>query len=398
MLTYLRRLVDERNSLTDLITQVGERAATDDRDLTESEREQLRNMQTRCAEIDTQVSEHNGQVESQRSWARLQDALNAARDNDGDGGNGNGNGGNGPRGRANVPAVRSWGEIVVESDALAAYHGRGESEHVNLSSVFETRAAIDPITVADLHAPNYVYTPTPYVMTTPLLDAISREVVSSNVVEWVSWDTANPTAPVVAEGALKPPADIVAVVVEATLDTYAHWKAITRQALEDAPRIRSIIETKLRNGLLMALEAATAAALTGTAAIPHVVNADLLAGIRVGMGRVQDAGYRPNFILMNPADWAAIDVAVMAGTLNGPIVAPNYWGLGVGASSAIPLGTAYVGDFKAAVTLFDRNATGVFVTDSHADNFLRNVLVILAETRAKIAVPDPLALAEVAAT
>ena len=44
-------------------------------------------------------------------------------------------------------------------------------------------------------------------------------------------------------------------------------------------------------------------------------------------------------------------------------------------------GTTVVGDFKTAITLFDRGQTSVFVTDSHADFFLRNQLVILAEAR-----------------
>ena len=56
-----------------------------------------------------------------------------------------------------------------------------------------------------------------------------------------------------------------------------------------------------------------------------------------------------------------------------------------------------MGDFKEGVTLFDRGVTDVFVTDSHASNFISNILVILAEGRYKSAITDPLALAETAA-
>ena len=50
------------------------------------------------------------------------------------------------------------------------------------------------------------------------------------------------------------------------------------------------------------------------------------------------------------------------------------------------------------MTLFDRGVTDVFVTDSHADMFLRNILVILAEGRYKSAITDPLAMSEATAT
>ena len=55
-------------------------------------------------------------------------------------------------------------------------------------------------------------------------------------------------------------------------------------------------------------------------------------------------------------------------------------------------GNAYVGDFSQSFTLFDRGVTDVFVSDSHADLFIRNILVILAEARVKSAITDPLGI------
>ena len=40
-------------------------------------------------------------------------------------------------------------------------------------------------------------------------------------------------------------------------------------------------------------------------------------------------------------------------------------------------GTAYVGDFKEAMTLFDRGNLAVYMTDSHASEFVDNVLRLL---------------------
>ena len=184
--------------------------------------------------------------------------------------------------------------------------------------------------------------------------------------------------------------------MSAPLDTLAHWIQITRQALEDATYIRSVIEGKLRRGVTLAIvdqiQAAITAATLPVATVP--VGGNLIDAIRVGVGTVQSNGYNPNAVLLNPADWAALDIAVMGGTLNGPTVGTNFWGLTPIASTLQAAGTATVGDFKSGVVWFDRNVSSVFISDSHADLFIKNTLVILAETRGKAAVPEPNAMCE----
>ena len=134
--------------------------------------------------------------------------------------------------------------------------------------------------------------------------------VSSGVVDWVEVG-ADPVAAVVAEGAAKPEATFTMTPKTAALDTIAHWVQITRQALDDAPYIRSLIEGKLRRGLLAKAEADMAAAIVA-ATLPTATGADLSTAIRVGIGTVQGAGYNPNAVVLNPADYAALDVASAA--------------------------------------------------------------------------------------
>ena len=69
-------------------------------------------------------------------------------------------------------------------------------------------------------------------------------------------------------------------------------------------------------------------------------------------------------------------------------------GCGRSPAAAITAGKAYVGDFAAGATLFDRGVTNVFLSDSHASLFISNILVILAEARLKSAVTEPLAICE----
>jgi Phage capsid family len=390
MLTYVRQLTDERESLTASATSLTEGAATEGRDLTETEQASLKSWSERCATIDNQLGTLGEQMESQRAYASLRSRLEMTEAEPAEP----------PQGMAtrSAPIPSDWGSLFVASEAFRAYNGRGSSGEVMLPGLF-SRAASDPIMVSTFPGglPPYYYQPTPWKMTTPLLDALGHTATSSGTVTWYSWPGAYPTAQVVAEGAAKPPADITPTPHTEALETYAHYKAISRQALEDIPQVQSIVTNALQGGVLTALEAAAAAALADAGSgIPSITNADLLAGIRVAIGDVQSRGYaNPNAVLLNPADFAALDLAVMAATVNGPTKTGTVWGVPAIAVGAIPAGTSYVGDFSTAVQLFARDQVSAYMTDSHDDYFVRNLLVILAEQRALVAVTEPQAAEQV---
>jgi HK97 family phage major capsid protein len=382
---YLKRLVDERITLTELATRTADKAATEDRDLTDSERSQIRDAESRCAEIDPQIQSYNDQLASARAFADLTSKLESTRD---------------AGGESRRPAGRqieqtSFGQAVVESEQFRSYTGRGQSSVIELTDFMphQQRAAI---MTTDLAIPNYVLPPRVQDITIPpMLQVVDVVGVSAGTVEWVTV-TGDPQAQVVAEGAAKPEATLTFTPTSAPLDTLAHWVQITRQALEDATYIRSLIEGKLRRGITLAIadaiNDAIVAATLPTASVP--LGGSLLDAIRVGVGTVQSNGYNPNAVILNPADWAALDIAVMGGTLGGPTVGSNFWGLTPVPARWQTAGVALVGDFKAGVVWFDRNVSSVFMSDSHQDLFIKNTLVILAETRGKAAVPEPLALCE----
>jgi HK97 family phage major capsid protein len=227
----------------------------------------------------------------------------------------------------------------------------------------------------------------------PLWDAIGRVPTNMGSVEYFYWHNTEAMAQEVAEGELKPEAEISGEIRAMPISTYAWWKGITRQALEDIPMIRGIVDTQLRRGVLRKLADEAAVALTSNTDFTEIGGAgdDLLAAIRVGVAMVEDQGFSANAVLMNPFDWAAFDVLL---SLSQGVTDLNrmFWGLRPIAMSGLPSGTCYVGDFREAVTFFDRQQTSIFMTDSHADYFLRNKLVILAEARGRVAVTNAAAL------
>jgi hypothetical protein len=100
-------------------------------------------------------------------------------------------------------------------------------------------------------------------------------------------------------------------------------------------------------------------------------------------------------VLLNPADWAALDLAVMAGGLGGPNMQASFFGLRPVSSADVDEGTAIVGDFRRAVTNWYRTGVQILATDSHASNFTSNIFTILGEARSWVDVVRPNGLVKV---
>jgi hypothetical protein len=291
----------------------------------------------------------------------------------------------------------SWGEVFVRSEEFTSYRRKGSSGVLVIPDDVQTRAL--PTGLAELVAAGMTGGKTQVdtsaaAAPTPLLDAVTQVPVASNAIEYVAWAKKAGSAATVAEKAAKPSVEYGPTVTPDTLEMIAVYTQLTRQLIEDYGAVRSLIDTELRREIAREEEEHAAAALVAATIPTADGGGDLLAGIRVGIGTVQAAGYNPNAVLLNPADYADMDVAVMGSTLLGPVIRQSFWGLVPIAATSQPAGTATVGDFKAGVQHFVRSEIQLFVTDSHADTFLTNVFTLLAERRSKTAVVRPAALVE----
>lgn len=297
-----------------------------------------------------------------------------------------------------VQRRESWGETWVRSQEFADYRMKGSSGVVTVEDNTQTRAL--PTTLADMVTAGITAGTATQVDTTaplaptPLLDAIGASPVSSNAVEYVSWTKKAGGAATVDEGDEKPSVEYGPVVVPDTLEMIAVYTQLTRQLIEDQAFVRNLIDTELRREVAREEEEHAAATLVAATLPTATGGGDLLAAIRVGLGTIQAAGYSPNAVLINPADYADMDVAIMGATLLGPVVRQTFWGLTPIPANSQPAGTATVGDFRTGVKHFVRSQINLFVTDSHADTFLTNVFTLLAERRSKTAVVRPQALVE----
>jgi Phage capsid family len=407
---YLRRLIEERAGLTDAGQSILDTCAQNNTDPSPEQRAQLDRWRGQIETLDAEIASLDVQVRANQRFAGTIGRLDEIEER--------GERLDARRRQAPVEVARSVGQVFTESEQFTEYRGRGTMPAVEFPNFLgfdgPMRAAAggdpapavavdghpillgDPATAGSLvnGIPAYGWGgPAVPNLRTPLLSLLNREPVSSGAVDYITWSEAT-GAEVVKETEVKPEATLTAKPESKSLETIAYWKGITRQAIEDIPRIQSIVEGKLRRGLARKLQAEAAKVIMAGVGAPGagLVN---LGGIRTAKATIEDAGYDANAILLNPLDHAALDMSIMGGTLTGPAAFAAYWGLTPVSVSGITAGTAVVGSISDAVTWFDRNTTSVYMSDSHADYFVRNMFVILAEARALFAVTEAAALASV---
>jgi HK97 family phage major capsid protein len=300
----------------------------------------------------------------------------------------------------------SPGELFAKSDQLKDFvsrGGKGASQTLDLKSItsgstsggagiWSDRLAgviedpLRPLTVRDL---------------------LAQGSTSSNLIEWIRENVFTNNAAPVTEGGTKPQSNITYERVDVPVRTIAHWIPATKQVLADFPQLQTLINGRLRYGLMLeeedqillgdgtgenihglvpqATAYQTARNKTGDTRIDQIRHAIL---------QVRQAFYPSTGIVMNPADWEVIELQ-KDGEDRYLFANPNalnirtLWGLPVVESDAMPAGEFLVGSYRMAATLFDREQATIAVADQHADFFIKNMLAILAEERLALAVSRP---------
>lgn len=203
--------------------------------------------------------------------------------------------------------------------------------------------------------------------------------------------------------------------------TIAHWIPITRQILWDAAQMQTYVEQRLLDGLRLA---ESDQLLNGDGTGANILGLTNQSGVQVldaaafTAAPVADAGdanenfnrilrgrvniravgrARANFVVIHPADHETFLTATNAngdyygaGPFSGNGVA-NIWGLRVVEDENMDEGTALVGDGRMAA-VWDRMQAQILI-DTINDQFVRNMLTILAEERLALTVFRPQAFA-----
>lgn len=218
---------------------------------------------------------------------------------------------------------------------------------------------------------------------------------------------------------LKPQSSFQFVGEQAPVRTLAHWEAAHRNVLADEPQLRSIIDNELLYGLRLLEDTqilngdGTGENLKGVLQTTGIQTYDWSSGATAPVADTKAdairraatlaflAYYEPSGIVMHPNDWEDIELTKDA---NGQYLVavsvamggePRVWRMPVVETPAIAEGTALVGAFGTGAQLYDREDASIRISEQHADFFIRNAIVVLAEQRLALAVKRPEAFVKV---
>jgi len=245
-------------------------------------------------------------------------------------------------------------------------------------------------------------------------DLIPSGTTQSDTVRFVR-ETAltDAAAPQAGQGVDKGESDFDFTAATATVQTIAHYVVIATQLLDDAVGLQSYIDGRMRYLLLLEEEdqllngdgtgqnlsgintQATAydSSLEATLGLSSPTDIDIL---RVAMYQVVASEYPPTGIVLNPLDWAGIELTKDSQgryIFSNPQAAaqPRMWGLPCAVSLSQPAGEFTVGSFALGAQIWDRMSAAIAISTEDSDNFRKNLATMRAELREALTVYRTLA-------
>jgi len=323
-----------------------------------------------------------------------------------------------PAGDTTPSARKSIGTQFTESKEFKDMLASGETKSSNFEIKALTASSIvEPVVgypVQDFRIPGAFLAPRDELRVT---DIVSRGNTASNAVSFVQGTYTKAAAPV-KEGnrttvTAKPEAKIDFNQVIVPVQTIAVTIPITRQVLDDAPALRTIIDNQLSYDVADKREQQI---LFGTGVTPElngivpqatafndalldtlgVTSPTALDALRIASLQVSKANFPNQAFVLNPQDWAGIELLkdstgkyIWVSVPDGGV--PRLWRIPVIESQKITPGTFLCGNFTRGATLFEREGITIRVSDSDKDNFGKNLITVLCELRCALAVTFPYA-------
>jgi HK97 family phage major capsid protein len=306
-------------------------------------------------------------------------------------------------------SVKTLGEHVVEADACKNFNPQMKGSF----SVQVPRAAIDSSVdsggdlIRPARVPGIVATPQQRLFVRDLLPIANTD---SNAVEYVREEGFTNNAAPVSENPAdpKPESDLTFELDSAKVVTIAHWIRASKQVLRSASMLQGYINNRLLYGLRLAEEAqllkGSGAGLnmngiyTQAQAYSNpgvtVQSETPLDRIRLMMLQVSLAEYEADGIVLNPINWAEIELlkttdraylmADPAGRLT-----PTLWGRPVVATKSLADNESLVGAFQLGAQIWQAETANITVSNQDRDNFVKNMVTILAELDEALTVYRP---------
>lgn len=306
-------------------------------------------------------------------------------------------------------ADESWGAQVVKTDKYAAFAG-GHTNKMRVE-VKNTLTGADA-TVAPDRKPGIV---SGAMVPMTLESFLPSMPTSSNAIEFTRENAFTNSAAEAAEGAAKAESALTWTLVNMPISTVAHWIKISRQLAADNAQLAAYVNTRMRYGVNLKVETQLVA---GDGTAPNIsgildsgnftahgyANAALgstlkkLVLIRKVLADSWAAGFPADGIILNPADWATIEIELMTTAAGQTLYSvseggqPRLFGVPVIQSVGMTADNFAAGAFGQGYMVHNREGVVVEMSDSDSDNFTKNLITIRAERRLALATERPAAV------
>jgi len=301
-------------------------------------------------------------------------------------------------------APETLGQLVIKSDSFKKFaSGADRKMHVQANTITGTDGASPPVNSDTLVPAHRIagIVPGAFRMLR-VSDMVAHGTTTSNAIEFTRELAYTNDAAEVAEGAQKPESDLTFELVSTPVRTIAHFIKVSKQVLDDAPALAAYIDTRLRHGTEQRYDAQllngdgvgqNISGMTDTGnytAFTPLTGETALDSINRAIYEVIADDYSATGIIMNPADWGAIER--LKDTTNSYIignpqgyVGPVLWGLPVTVTNAMTAGKFLVAAFDIAYMAWDRQGTVVEMFEQDDVNVQKNLVTIRSEKRGALA-------------
>lgn len=311
--------------------------------------------------------------------------------------------------------ARSPGDAVTSSPEYLAIIEQAQSAgfpRFDMTPVEMMAAVGDPVleqtgTNNQAIAPDwqgFVTTPGLVAYPTVIQQVLNIVQISGNTAYWPKVTTrAISDLTDTAEAENKAGTDFAFAQVSAQLLKWTAFAAVSEEMFQDAAILTNYVNQQLgvmvlqkeERAILQALYTASTTASTGYTIVPSGVTPVGFDKVLEAITMVRVAGGEPDFIAVNPYDWAEFMAARQsAGPYygGGPFAAPTnapLWGaVRFVQTPVVPRGTPLVGDSRGCI-LFRKGGLRTEASNSHGEYFRQNLVAVRSEVRSRLGVLYP---------
>lgn len=375
------RLRADHSELLREARDLGAKATTEGRDLTDEEREQVGSLTAQAAGVKNRMEQLSADEKLRKAMGDLGDSMPAP-------GMGGGPDEYVPAGRGSKWARQVAGKLITQAE----------------------RHGIKALTSGSIDVPAIVEQVVELpVRPTRILDLIPRRRLTDNTYEYLRQTARTNNAAVVADFGTKPTSVYTVAAVEDRARVIAHLsEPIPERYFADHLELVNLIDREMREDALLALETEI---LTGDGTGEHftgIVNvsgtlsqawsSDILTTTRKARTTLETAFQQPNAWVLNPADWERIDLLTDNENryyFGGPaaIATRMLHGLPVVVTPAITAGVGLLADWSQARLRVREDMR--LDADRSGTNFTKNQVVLRVEGRFGFDITRPSAFVEI---